>query len=269
MATPAFDSVILGVILFNALILGSETYGDLRDNLEIQFDFLNNLILGIYVVELLIRLTACQWRPSSFVQDKWNIFDFLVVTASFAPGLHQYAMALRLVRVLRIVRIVRFLPELRVVLHAIGRSIPGVASLAAATILLIYIYGMVGWALFNTQDPQHFGDVGQAMLTMFVMLTFANLEDTMSMGLHVSNWTILFFISYVVIVGFLLFNLFVGIVLNAMGEARSADRATRNADDLSARLQAARGALDEAERELRKRVAPTDRLPEKPSSNNT
>ena len=40
------------------------------------------------------------------------------------------------------------------------------------------------------------------------------------------KWNVFdFFISDTLIVGFLLFNQFVGIVLNAMGEARSADRA--------------------------------------------
>jgi voltage-gated sodium channel len=124
------------------------------------------VILGIYVVELMIRLTASRWRPAAFAKDKWNPFDFIVVTASFVPVLRKASMALRLVRLLRIVRIIRFLPELRITLSAIARSFPGVASLAAATALLVYIYGMIGWAIFNVHDPKHFGNVGQAMLTM-------------------------------------------------------------------------------------------------------
>ena len=49
---------------------------------------------------------------------------------------------------------VRFLPDLRVIVGPIGRSIPGVASLAAATVLLIYIYGMIGWVLFDEARPR-------------------------------------------------------------------------------------------------------------------
>jgi voltage-gated sodium channel len=252
-AHPAFDVAILGVILFNALVLALETYKDLADQHQRVFDILNNVILGIYAIELLIRLTAFRWRPAAFAKDKWNVFDFIVVTASFVPGLRRASMALRLVRLLRIVRVIRFLPELRIALSALARSLPGVASLAAATVLLIYIYGMLGWAIFSAHDPEHFGNVGQAMLTMFVMLTFSNLADNIAMGEHVGNWTLLFFISYTLIVGFLLFNLFVGIVLNAMGEARSADRAEHETDDLLARLRAARAALEEAERELQRK----------------
>lgn len=177
-ARPAFDVAILGVILFNALVLALETYKDLAGQHQRVFDVLNDVILGIYVIELLIRLTAFRWRPAAFARDKWNVFDFIVVTASFVPGLRRASMALRLVRLLRIVRVIRFLPELRITLSALARSLPGVASLAAATVLLIYIYGMLGWAIFSAHDPEHFGNVGQAMLTMFVMLTFSNLPTT-------------------------------------------------------------------------------------------
>ena len=141
-----------------------------------------DVILGIYVVELLIRLTAYRWNPREFVKDGWNVFDFIVVVASFVPALRANAMLLRLVRLLRIVRLVRFLPDLRILVAAAGRSMPGIASLAAATFVLIFIYGMLGWVLFADADPASYGNVGQAMVTMFVMLTLENFPDNIAMG---------------------------------------------------------------------------------------
>lgn len=247
-----FDTAIIAVILFNAVILGLETFDSLAGRYHGLFGLINNVILGIYVVELLIRLTAFRWNARAFAEDRWNIFDFLVVVASFVPWLRENAMLLRVVRVARIVRVVRFLPDLRVIMGAVGRSVPGVASLAAATVLLIYIYGMLGWVLFGTHDPENYGNIGHAMLTMFVMLTLENLPDNIAMGQQVSEWTIVFFISYTVIASFLIFNLFIGIVLNSMEEARSADRKEHETDDLLARLRTARTALEDAEAELQK-----------------
>ncbi len=59
---------------------------------------------------------------------------------------------------------------------------------------------------------------------MYVMLTLENLPEKRGYGLKVSPWSVLFFISYTVILSFLVFNLFIGIVLNSMEEARAADR---------------------------------------------
>ena len=247
-----FEFVIVGVIVFNAILLGAATYSDVANRYENLFSTIYNVILGIYVVELLIRLTACRWNPREFVKDGWNIFDFIVVVAAFIPGLRANAMLLRMVRLLRIVRLVRFLPDLRVLVSAAGRSVPGIASLAGATFVLIFIYGMLGWVLFGAHDPTNYGNVGFAMLTMFVMLSLENFPDNVAMGQQVSQWTILFFISYVLLASFLIFNLFIGIVLNAMEEARAADRKEHETDDLLTRLRAAREALEQAESELQK-----------------
>jgi voltage-gated sodium channel len=251
-ANPAFDLVIVVVILINAVILGLETFDSVAAGYHGVFDVLYNVILGIYVIEILIRFTATGWDVRAYVADRWNVFDFIVVAAVLIPGLRGAAMVLRLVRLARIVRIVRFLPDLRLIIGAIGRAIPGVASLAAATALLIFIYGMLGWVFFAGHDPVHYGNVGQAMLTLFVMLTLENFPDNVYMGQEVSQWSVLFFISYAVIMSFLIFNLFIGLVLSAMEEARGADREKHETDDLLARLRAARTALEDAERELQR-----------------
>jgi hypothetical protein len=58
------------VILINAVVLGLETYPGLTGSYHDLFDTLDHVILGIYVVELLIRLTAFGWKPHEFAKDK-------------------------------------------------------------------------------------------------------------------------------------------------------------------------------------------------------
>jgi voltage-gated sodium channel len=222
-------------------------------------------VLGIFVVELALRMGAHGRRPQDFFRDGWNVFDFVVVTASFVPGVRENATLLRLARLLRIVRAVRLLPDLRVLTVAVGRSIPGVASLAAITLLLVYVYGMVGWLIFSEHDPNNYANVGQAMVTMFVLLTLENLPTYIENGQALSDWTLLFYISYALVASFLIFNLFIGIVINSMEEARAielhrAERALLDEDEanddhaheviLGERMRALRTAMEELEREL-------------------
>lgn len=265
-AKPWFDVLIVCVILVNAVFIGLGTFEGLASRHHGLFTLVNNVVLVIYVIELLIRLTAFEWKPRDFAKDPWNVFDFIVVVASLVPWLRENAMILRMVRVLRIARVARFLPDLRVALGAIARSVPGVASLAAASVLLIYIYGMIGWVVFGQHDPENYGNIGRAMETMFVLLTLENLPDYIATGREVSEWSILFFVSYAVLASFLIFNLFIGIVLNSMEEARAADRKEHETDDLLERLRNARTALEDAERELQKthrndRGAPVEHVP--------
>lgn len=145
----------------------------------------------------------------------------MVVAASFAPGICENATLLRPARLLRSVRAVRLLPDLRVLTVAVTRSVPSVASLAVISLLLVYVYGMIGWVIFDEHDPAHFADIGQSMITMFVLLTLENLPTYIEKGLELSDWTPLFYVSYMLVASFLIFNLFIGTVINSTEEARA------------------------------------------------
>jgi voltage-gated sodium channel len=261
-----FDPLMLAIIAINAVTLGLETYESIDASVGDELHLLNDVILGLFVVELALRMAAHADHPREFFRSGWNVFDFVVITASFVPGVRENATLLRLVRLLRIVRAVRLLPDLRVLTVAVGRSVPGVASLAAITLLLVYVYGMVGWVIFHDHDPANFENIGQSMVTMFVLLTLENLPVFIERGQELSDWTLLFYVSYVLVASFLIFNLFIGIVINSMEEARAIElhRAERalldddTADDerahavvLEERLRALRAAVDELEREVR------------------
>jgi len=253
------------VIFVNAVTLGLETYDSVATSVGDRLHLLNDLTLVVFCVELVIRFGAEDFNPRRFFRSGWNVFDFIVIAASFAPGVRENAMLLRLVRLARIVRAVRLLPDLRVLTVAVGRSIPGVASLAVITLLLVYVYGMVGWVIFNDHDPANFENVGQSMVTMFVLLTLENLPTYIEKGQELSNWTLLFYISYVLVASFLIFNLFIGIVINSMEEARAielhrAERELLDEDDvgderahavvLRERLHHLKTAIEDLEREI-------------------
>ncbi len=80
-----------------------------------------------------------------------------------------------------------------------ARSLPGVASLGVLVVLLLYAYGIVGWVIFDDHAPEQYGTVGEAMLTLFVMLSLENLPDNIELGLELSTWTVLYFVSYTVL----------------------------------------------------------------------
>jgi hypothetical protein len=77
------------------------------------------------------------------------VFDFVVISLAFAPDVRDHVTLLRLVRLLRVVRLVSVLPELRLLIGAMARSLRPILSL---------LYGMVGWILFEEEDP---GQLGQ------------------------------------------------------------------------------------------------------------
>jgi voltage-gated sodium channel len=218
--SDAFSYFIAAVILANAVVLGLETYDSIDEDHGRTLDVLNAVFLGIFGVELVLRFVSYGRRPQDFFRSGWNVFDFVVVGAAFVPGLSKNSTLLRLARLGRVVRIVRLLPDVRVLLLAMTRSIPPLLSLAVVTILVLYVYGMIGWLLFGDEDPEAWGDIGQAMLTMFVLLTLENFPDKLERGMDIHPQSWIFFVSFALFAAFILLNVLIGVVLNSMEEAR-------------------------------------------------
>lgn len=263
---PAFSLTVFAVILFNAALLGAETYSGLSAEYSGLLSATERFCVIAFTVEMLIRLGAHADRPKAFFQDPWNIFDLLVVSSAFIPFLRENTTLLRLLRLARVLRTARFMPQLRVLLVAVGRSLPGTVSFLFVGALIVYVYAMIGWICFAEHDPQHYGSIGRAGLTLFLLMTLEGLGDAVHAGLTISPLSILFYASYVLFASFVLVNVLIGVVLNALEEAREMEDeaekeekraallATQSppdaADELLLRIAAVRSALDDMEAQL-------------------
>ena len=136
-----FQGIIIAVILANAIVLGLQTYEAIDQDAGDVLVSLDQVFLGVFVVELLIRFLA--YGPHlrgyrDFFREGWNVFDFVVIGAAFMPGLRENATLLRLIRLLRVVRIVSVLPDLRVLLRGMVRSLLPIATMGVVGILLLF-----------------------------------------------------------------------------------------------------------------------------------
>jgi voltage-gated sodium channel len=217
-----FELSIAFVILLNAISLGLLTMPDLSDGARESFEAFDRYALYVYAVELVLRMISYGTKPWEFFRRGWNIFDFLIVALS--PIFAGQTVVLRLLRLLRLIRIFRFLPEVKVLTISIARSIPPLLSMSVLIFLALFIYGMAGVYLLGEKLPLHWGDISIALTTLFILLTLENFPVYLEEAILVTPLALPFFLSYIVIVVFTVLNVFIGIVLNAMDEARSENR---------------------------------------------
>jgi voltage-gated sodium channel len=251
-----FQLFIGTIIILNALVLGLTTYEWIDVDYGGTLFLFNEVFYVIFVGELLLRIASYFPRPWNFFRSGWNVFDFIVIGAVLIPQVREQSTILRLLRLARIVRLVRFLPDAGVLIRTITRATPAVASMAVLTILILFIYGIVGWSLFGEEIPEQWGNVGTAMLTLFVLLTLENFPQYLADAQQVSPFATLFFLTYVLLAAFVVVNLLIGIVLSAMDRAREEEaeeerRANANQmGDLISRLKGMHDSLNELEAEL-------------------
>lgn len=253
--SDAFNIAIAGVIIANAIVLGLETFPAVMASYGDELIIANEVCYAIFVVELILRFASYGRRPQDFFKSGWNIFDLIVIGGVWIPGVRENATLLRLLRLGRIARLLRFLPDARVLISTVVRSIPPLGSIVVLTVLILFIYGMIGWTLFGQALPESWGTVTRSMLTLFILLTLENFPTYLEEALTVTPWATVYFVSYVLVAAFVIFNLLIGIIISSMESARERE-ALREAQesgitgDAVARIHDIREALDALEADV-------------------
>lgn len=234
-----FSSFITFVILLAGVVVGMETYPSLIKEYGAGLHLLNDIILWIFVLEVLIKMGAEGSKPWRYFLDPWNIFDFSIVAAAFLPFGGSSVAVLRLIRLLRVLRLVTAVPKLQLLVGALIKSIPSMGYVSILLFLLFYVYGVAAVLFFGTNDPVHFADLPMAMLSLFRAVTLEDWTDLMYIQMYGCDnygyggmenlctapkaspvFGAVFFVSFVLVGTMVILNLFIGVIMNGMDEAK-------------------------------------------------
>jgi len=223
--TALFQNTILGVILFNAIILGLETVEPVMARAGGLITALDRLCLAIFVAEIAAKLFAR--GVGGFFRSGWNIFDFVIVGISLVPAT-QGLSVLRALRILRLLRVVSVAPSLRRVVEGLVSALPGMGSVFLLMGMIFYIGSVMATKLFGAAFPQWFGDLGRSAYSLFQIMTL----ESWSMGIvrpvmEVFPHAWAFFVPFIMVTTFAVVNLLVGLIVNSMQDAHHAEDTER------------------------------------------
>ena len=254
-AAPWFHWGVVAVIVVNGAVIGLDTSATLTARFHGWFQAANQLCLAIFVVEAAIKIIAAHPHPGRYFKDGWNLFDFTIIVVSLLPATGELATLARLARLLRVLRLVSALPELRLIVMTLARSIPSMFNVVLLMSIIFYIYAVAGHHLFHEVDPTHWRTLGIALITLFRIVTLEDWTDVMYAAMDRHWWAWAYFVSFVVVGTFVVINLFIAVVLNNLDEAKTERlRETLGGaagGDVLAELAAAREALERLERQLK------------------
>jgi len=238
-----FQIFFIGVILLSGLVVGLDSYPKISNEYGAILHSLDSVILGLFVLEICLKLISFGPRVHEFFKDGWNIFDFIVVSACFLPFDGQSVIVLRLLRVLRIVRLVGTIQELKLIVNTLLKSIPSLGYIGVLLFILFYIYACLGTFLFRENDPIHFESLHISLLSLFRVATLEDWTDIMytaiygcqnygysgmeelcekSMAFPFLGW--FYFVSFVLLATFVFFNLFIGVIISNMEDIKEKER---------------------------------------------
>ncbi len=253
---PSFRHGVVLLILANAALLGLLTFPEARERWGAALAVASALVQYLFIAEIGIRLGAHGRRPRAFFRDGWNVFDFSVVALSLLPATGPFATVARLARILRVARLVSSVPDLRLIVGTMLRSIPSIGHVLVLLSLLLFVWAVVGVELFGVADPARWGHLGLATETLFQVLTLEGWAEIQSAVRPGRPWAFVFFASFIFTAVFVVVNLFVAVMLDNLEKVRGEERARARGplEELRREAAAARQALERVE-------AAIDRLP--------
>ena len=246
----SFSYFIFAIIIAAGVVVGLQTYREFElENREL-LNTLDAIILGIFVLEVIIKMVAQGKTPWRYFNDPWNIFDFTIVVVCLLPiDNNQFVAVLRLARVLRVLKLVSAIPRLQILVGAVLKSIPSIGYVFMLALLHFYIYGCMATFLFSENDPIHFRNLETSMLSLFRGVTLEDWTDLMYINMYGSESYgygadpkqmlatmnlenaaykssaspivgAVFFVSFILTGAMIVLNLFIGVMLNGMDEAK-------------------------------------------------
>ena len=225
-----FETTILVVIIFAGVLAGLETSTVLVARYGTLLKIFNDLVLVIFIVEILLKLATYERQPWNYFRNGWNIFDFSIVALCCLPMNTQFTAVLRLVRALRLLRLVTALPRLQLLVGALLKSLGSMGYVGLLLALMFYIYGVAGVHLFRETDAVHFGSLKAALLSLFQVITLDNWSEIYRATRTAAPVaTPIYFVSFILLGTMIMLNLFIGIIMNSMSEMH-AEIAERNLD---------------------------------------
>lgn len=215
-----FPNFIIGLIILNSITIGMETSVTWMDSYGIFFESLDDIILGVFIIEAVLKLYAFGYK---YFLNPWNVFDFLIVAISVVPAAGPFSV-FRTLRILRTLRLVNNVPKLRLIIEALLKSIPNIGWISLLLMVVFYIFAVLGTNLYGKEFPELFGGLGNSMFTLFQIMTLENWSSGIARPMmETMPYAYVFFIPFILIATYTTLNIFIAIVVNTMNEMHHQD----------------------------------------------
>ncbi len=153
-----FDAFIMVCIAASSVLMAFESpKAMLDDAFAGALEVADWCFTVLFTLEMLMKLTAfgvwLEEPEGTYLRDAWNVMDGSIVLVGILgkalSGTNiSWVRALRTMRVLRPLRVISRVPELRVVVNALLRSLPGLGNVLLVALLFWLIFGILGMQLF-------------------------------------------------------------------------------------------------------------------------
>uniref|UniRef100_A0A8C0IV22 Sodium channel protein n=1 Tax=Chelonoidis abingdonii TaxID=106734 RepID=A0A8C0IV22_CHEAB len=159
---PFTDLAITLCIVMNTIFMALEHYKMTR-NLKFMLNVGNKVFTGIFTAEVILKIIALD--PYYYFQQRWNIFDSIIVTVSLIDLKHGNLL-------LRIFKLAKSWTTLNILIKIIGNSVSAMGNLTLVLAIIVFIFAVVGTQLFGKSYKEHCSKISDDCKPRWHMMDF-------------------------------------------------------------------------------------------------
>lgn len=227
---------ILILISLNSIMYGAETYPEVKASpVAVKgFETVDMIILVIFTIESLLQIAFNGFRR--FFKDGWLVFDLIIVMISW---LSVEIDDLRAFRVFRAFKLVTRVSSLRKVVVALFSIIPAITAIFTLLLLIFFIFAVMFTTLFKDfyeegyTQADYFGRLDLTLFTLFQLLCLDEWSGIAYEVTAVHMWAWAIFIVFIVMSAFVVINLLIAVICDALQILRTAEEAMSEEQELA------------------------------------
>ncbi|XP_020927336.1 sodium channel protein type 10 subunit alpha [Sus scrofa] len=240
---PFAELTITLCIVVNTIFMAMEHHG-MSPTFEAMLQIGNIVFTVFFTAEMVFKIIA--FDPYYYFQNRWNIFDCIIVTVSLIElGMARKGSltVLRTFRLLRVFKLAKSWPTLNMLIKIIGNSVGALGNLTIILAIIVFVFALVGKQLlgesYNTNRHKisapkedwprwHMHDFFHSFLIVFRILCGEWIENMWAcMEVGQKSICLILFLTVMVLGNLVVLNLFIALLLNSF----SADNLTTQEDD--------------------------------------
>lgn len=210
---PSVQLLVIFLIVVNSIFMGIGTFDFVTENPKMTdvFEAIDRVFLVIFTVELGLQLS---YRGIFLFADRWLVFDFVIVVLSWSLDSFQ---VIRAFRIFRAFRLVTRIGPLRELIMALGNVMPRIYAICLLLLLVFYIFAVLFTQLFSDLELEepYFVDLPHSLFTCMELMTL-EWSSIVRAVVKQLNWAWIPLLFFVQITGFIVFNLIVAVVCDAV-----------------------------------------------------
>ena len=229
-----FDIIVLVVVVINSVFMaidGNILKPELLTSLAIS-DYVFNVV---YMFEYLVKFVGL--GPIVYYSDAFTYLDTFIIVFSIidmssptdtdtdstagskkknVSSQLSFLRVFRIFRVVRLTKILRRIKSMRLIIVSISKAIINVSYIICIILMFILIFVLLGMSLLSGNP--HYQSFLEAFYTTYQILTLEGWNELLIEMWPMSYLSFFYFLAWIILGNFVLFNLFISVLLQSFGE---------------------------------------------------